>query len=173
MAAASVAALGAWSQAAPALRPLWTLLHTGFLALGIWWLVTGRSPHWMRRDAVVSVHVIGRKRPGRPLRAGAAGLGWVAWPCGALQAALLLAAMANDALGGAFVMAAFASASIPGLAAAPWLWSRWHAWRVASGAPAHARTFGMRAAGLAMVLAALFALTHGSWSRVAAWCLGS
>ena len=42
VAASSIAALGTWSQAAPALRPLWTMLHLAFLALGLWWLVTHR-----------------------------------------------------------------------------------------------------------------------------------
>ncbi|MBC7941790.1 MAG: sulfite exporter TauE/SafE family protein, partial [Chitinophagaceae bacterium] len=35
VAASSVALLGSWSQAAPALRPLWALLHLAFLALGL------------------------------------------------------------------------------------------------------------------------------------------
>ena len=38
LAATSVAALGAWSQTAPALRPVWTALHLALLALGLWWL---------------------------------------------------------------------------------------------------------------------------------------
>lgn len=45
-AASSVAALGLWSDMAPALRPLWTLLHLAFLALGLWWLITARQPAW-------------------------------------------------------------------------------------------------------------------------------
>ena len=91
IAAGSVSALGAWSQIAPALRPLWTLLHLAFLALGLWWLTTGRQPHWMKRNAVVPVPVLvrGVGQRGRPVRASLAGLAWVAWPCGALQAALL------------------------------------------------------------------------------------
>ena len=127
VAAGSVAALGAWSQAAPALRPLWSLLHLGLLALGLWWLAAGRQPDWMKRDSAVPVRIVGR--PARPLRAGLAGLAWVAWPCGALQAALLLAALATSPAGGALVMAAFALASMPALALAPWIWGRWQAAR--------------------------------------------
>src|SRR5690349_1808508 len=52
-AAGSVALLGHWSEAAPALRPLWTLLHLAFLALGLWWLATGRQPPGLRRDGAV------------------------------------------------------------------------------------------------------------------------
>ena len=172
IAAASVATLGSWSQAAPALRPLWTLLHAGFLGLGVWWLATGRQVDWMRRDAVVPVQVVGGKRANRRLRAGAAGLAWVAWPCAALQAALLLAALANDALGGALVMAAFAAGSIPALAVAPWAWGRWHAWRGTVGTSTAAVAWGLRVAGLGLVLGSGWALAHGSWARVVAWCFG-
>ena len=123
VAATSVAALGTWSQSVPVLRPLWTLLHLGFLALGLWWLTTGRQPDWLQRRATNVVHVVAR--PGRPMRAGLAGLAWVAWPCGALQAALLLSSLGQTALDGALVMAAFAVGSMPALGLAPWLWRRW------------------------------------------------
>ncbi|HET7868687.1 MAG TPA: sulfite exporter TauE/SafE family protein, partial [Burkholderiaceae bacterium] len=92
LAAASMAALGSWSQAAPVLRPVWTLLHLGFLALGLWWLATGRQPQGLQRDGAVPVRLVSRRR--QALRASLAGLAWVAWPCAALQAALLLAALA-------------------------------------------------------------------------------
>ena len=168
VAAMSVAALGTWTQAAPALRPLWMLLHLGFLALGLWWLATGSQPHWMKRNAAVPVRLVGTRK--RPLRAGLAGLAWVAWPCGALQAALLLAALASDAQGGALVMAAFALGSMPALAVAPWAWRRWQAVRGGAASPGEIATLGYRVAGLGLVLASGWALTHGLWERVAAWC---
>ena len=169
-AAASVAALGTWSQAAPVLRPVWTLLHLGFLALGLWWLATGRQPEGLRRDGAVPVHVVSRRR--HALRASLAGLAWVAWPCAALHAALLLAALANGPVGGALVMAAFAAASMPGLAVAPWAWARWQAARGAATSPARVAVLGYRVAGMALVLASGWALGHGVWERVAAWCAG-
>jgi len=168
VAAASVTALGTWSQAAPALRPLWTLLHVALLALGLWWLGTGRQPDWMKRGGAVPVRIVGRR--GRPLRAGLAGLAWVAWPCAALQAALLLSALASSPAGGAMVMAAFALGSMPALAVAPWAWGRWQAMRgsvVSSGGVA---AIGFRIAGLGLVLGSGWALTHGVWARLAAWC---
>jgi sulfite exporter TauE/SafE len=170
LAAGSVAALGAWGDAAPALRPLWTLLHLGFLMLGLWWLVVGRHPAWMRRSSAVPVHFIGRRK--RSMRAALAGLAWVAWPCAALQSALLLSALANSPQGGALVMAAFTAGSLPGLAAAPWAWARWRASR--GGAPASDRLtlLGHRVAGGALVVASGWALTHGLWERFAAWCVG-
>lgn len=168
IAASSVAALGAWSQVAPALRPLWTLLHLAFLALGLWWLATGRQPHWMKRNAAVPVRVVARR--GRPLRAGLAGLAWVAWPCGALQAALLLSALASNAQGGAVTMAAFALGSMPALAVAPWAVARWQS--LGGGAPSSVQwaTLGFRVAGLGLVLGSGWALTHGLWQRLAVWC---
>jgi len=169
--ASSVAVLGAWSQASPALRPLWTLLHLAFLALGLWWFIAGRQPVWMRRrSSAVPVRFEGRRR--RSLRAGVAGLAWVAWPCAALQAALLLAALASSAAGGALVMAAFAVGSVPGLLAAPWAWARWQAWRGAALAPGQIATLGFRVAGLGLIAVSGWALTHGIWQRVAAWCAG-
>ena len=177
VAASSVALLGAWSQAAPALRPLWALLHLAFLALGLWWLATGRQPAWMIRGGAVptsvAVHWVGRHR--RPLRSAAAGLAWVAWPCGALQAGLLLSALANSAQGGALVMAGFALGSAPALAAAPWVWARWQAIAPRSFAgtasPAQVARLGFRVAGVGLVLASGWALTRGLWERFAAWCL--
>jgi uncharacterized protein len=168
LAASSVALLGTWSQAAPALRPLWMLLHLAFLALGLWWLATGRQPPWMKRGGAVPVRIVGQR--GRPLRTGVAGLAWIAWPCGASQAALLLAALASGPLDGAFVMAAFAVGSMPALALAPWAWGRWRAVRGGDASPVQAATIGFRVAGLALVLGSGWALTHGLWQRIAALC---
>jgi len=169
VAAGSVAALGTWTQAAPALRPVWTLLHLAFLSLGLWWLASGRQPDWMKRSAAVPVRIVGQRR--RPMRAGLAGLAWVAWPCGALQTALLLSALASSAKGGALVMAAYAVGSMPALMVAPWAWARWRAVRGAAASTTDVAALGFRVAGLGLVLSSGWALTHGVWERVAAWCL--
>ena len=188
VAASSIAALGAWSQASPALRPFWTMLHLAFLALGLWWVVTGRQPAWMlRRQGMYAgtdssgdigtslpVRIHGRRKPA--VRATLAGLAWVAWPCAALQGGLLLAALANSAQGGALVMAAFALGSMPGLAVAPWAWARWRRWQGARCgrstpiAPGQVAVLGFRIAGVGLVAVSGWALTHGIWERVAAWC---
>jgi len=168
VASASMAALGAWTQMAPALRPLWLALHMALLSLGLWWLAAGRSPVWLKRDVALPVVGVGQRR--RPWRAGLAGLAWVAWPCGALQAALLLAALAGSPTGGALVMGAFALGSMPGLLAAPWLWARWR--RLQASAPQRRWlvALDLRIAGLGLVLASGWALTHGVWARLAALC---
>jgi sulfite exporter TauE/SafE len=170
VAASSVAALGAWSQAAPALRPLWTLLHLAFLALGLWWLVAGRQPAWLNRSGAVPVTLVGARRR-KPWRATLAGLAWAAWPCAALQGALVLSALANSAPGGALVMTAFALGSLPGLVAAPWAWARWQAWRGTAVAPAGVAALGFRVSGLALAGVSGWALTHVLWERFAAWCV--
>ena len=175
VAASSVIALGIWSQAAPALRPLWMLLHLGLLALGLWWLATGRQPLWMRRSAAVPISVVGRPSPRRRIvRACLIGLAWVAWPCAALQAALLLAALASSALGGGLIMAAFALGSMPALALAPWARARWQALHRGDVSTVRSSEqvamLGFRVAGLGLMLASGWALTHGLWLRVAAWC---
>jgi sulfite exporter TauE/SafE len=169
VAASSVAALGAWSQAAPALRPVWTLLHLALLALGLWWLATGRQPAWMKRGGAVPVRIVGRRQ--RPLRSTLLGLAWVAWPCGALQAALLLSSMASSAQGGALVMAGFAVGSMPALVVGPWMWARWRAGRDGSASAGDAAMLGFRVAGAGLVMGSGWALTHGLWERLAAWCV--
>jgi uncharacterized protein len=175
VAASSVAWFGAWAQTAPALRPLWTMLHLVLLGLGLWWLATGRQAAWMRRrEAINTAATLHFQHPGargQSLRAGGAGLAWVAWPCAALQAALLLAVLAPSAAGGALVMATFALASLPGLLAAPWAWSRWHAWRGKAATTQEMAALGLRVGGVALVLSSGWVLTHGLWQRVVAWCI--
>ncbi len=177
LAAGSVSMLGAWSQAAPALRPLWTLLHLGLLALGLWWVATGRQPVMLRGAGIVTtplavpVRVV--RRNTQVARAGLAGLGWVAWPCAALQGALMLAALAGSPQGGALVMVAFALASAPGLAMAPWLWARWRAARGGGASAQQVSALGIRVAGAGLALVSGWALTHGLWERFAQWCVST
>ncbi len=163
--ASSVEALGALGQAAPMLRPLWTLLHVAAFALGVWLLATGRQPRWLEGRAPLPAVAApgGWQRMAAPLRAGGAGLLWVGWPCGLLQSAMLVAALAGGAAGGAMAMAAFATASSIGLWAAPALWRRF-------GAAGQGR-LAARIAGALLAGASGWALGHGLWERVAAYCV--
>jgi sulfite exporter TauE/SafE len=167
VAAASVTALATWGRASPALRPAWLFLHLAFLALGTWWLVKGRQPAALRTAVVAPIHW---PRLPAPARAPAAGLAWIAWPCGVLQGALALAALGGTPADGAAVMAAFALASAPSLAAAPWLWRQLsRRWKVlAARAP---EGLGLRVAGGMLVAMSAYALVHGLWTGVAGWCL--
>ncbi|MFZ2988697.1 sulfite exporter TauE/SafE family protein, partial [Ideonella sp.] len=128
-----VALLPALSKLMPVLRPVWTLLQAGMLALGLWLLITARMPAWLGRigrPGLAASASAGADQPirwmGRPAaRATLAGALWAGWPCGLLQSAFLIAALANGPAGGAAVMASFALASAPGLWLGPWLWRRY------------------------------------------------
>lgn len=172
VAAASVGSLAAMGQAVAALRPLWTLVHMAALALGFYLIWQGRQPGWMERlgRSRASTTVALPTRRGAlpaPARRFTLGLAWVAWPCGLLHSALLVAALANSPQSGALVMAGFAGASALGLTLGPALW-----WRLSGGrgvawlSPAAA----VRWAGAALALASGWALSHGLWMRFAAWC---
>ena len=185
VAAASVGSLAAMGQAVAALRPLWTLVHIAALALGLYLLWQGRQPGWMERlgrtRGPVTVDHRGGERwqvVAAPARSTGLGLAWVAWPCGLLQSALLVAALANTPASGALVMAGFAGASAAGLWLGPALW-----WRLSGGRPAvgtaaarssaiGAPSTAVRWAGAALAAASAWALGHGLWMRFAAWCFG-
>lgn len=172
VAASSVAVLASLGQWSPALRPLWTLAHLAALALGLWLLWQGQQPAWLER--------LGREgarqaKPGDgwqhisgPTRAAGVGAMWFAWPCGLLQSALMVAALANSAFGGALVMSGFALASSPALGLAPALWLKWSTARGTDGA--RVTRWVTRLSGAALAAAAAWALGHGLWVRIAAYC---
>jgi uncharacterized protein len=163
--------LGTWS---PALRPLWTMAHLAALALGLALLWLGRQPHWLesigRRGSrgVQTQQASGWQVLHGPAKAAALGSIWFAWPCGLLQSALMVAALANGALGGALVMAGFALASAVSLGAAPVLWRRW----LATDQPGVQRlgAWIVRLSGAALAAASLWALAHDLIERFAMWC---
>jgi sulfite exporter TauE/SafE len=172
--AGGVNVLAMAGSAAPVVRPVWTLLHMAALALGLWLLVTGRQPAFMTRLGRVRSPSPAMAAPGgwqvmaTPWSAAAAGSAWVAWPCGLLQSALVVAALANTPQAGAAAMGAFAMASAVGLQAAPWLagWlSRWSGRQGADGL-----TLAVRAAGLALAAGSGWALGHDLWGKVVAYC---
>lgn len=171
VAAASVGALAGLAQLAPALRPLWTLMQLAMLGLGLWMLVAGRQPAWMGSVGRVPAGAGAGgwqpvSAPGMPVKAAVAGALWAAWPCGLLQSALLLASLAGSAAAGAVAMTGFAIASSAGLVLAPWAWQRL---RRGSNRVSLERHL-VRLAGLMLVVAAAYAMGHGLWQQVAAWC---
>jgi len=197
--AAGVALFSGAAAWAPALRPLWAAVHVATLGLAGWMLLTGRMPDALGRlgraaalpsaagwqpvrgprfgpadghGALLSL-ADGSRSP-RSLAAGALGAGalgtlWVAMPCGLLQSALIVAALADTPAQGAAAMGAFALASSLGLVALPAL--------VAAGLPGFSgerATRGVvRLSGLLLLVGSGWALGHGLWQRVAALCLAA
>ena len=95
---------------------------------------------------------------------------WVAWPCGLLQSALVMAGLASTPAGGAAVMAAFALSSGMGLQLATTLW-RWCQAR--SGGRAMELQRGVvRLAGGMLAPGSAGALGYRAWSQIRAYCLG-
>lgn len=193
VAASSIGLLWQWEQAAAWLRPVWLGLHLAVLALGLWLLWWGEQPRWMQRRWGRTASAAGPGTgPASDPRTGAgrsvlAGLAWVAWPCGLLQSALLVAALATGPVTGALVMAAFAIGSSPGLWAGPWLlrclaqgrakpagvtviqwWGRSSATSPDTGAAG--LRWATRLSGLLLSAAALWALGHGLWLQIRAYC---
>ena len=167
--AAGVAGFEALGTAAPWLRPLWTLVHVGAVALGLWLLWEGRAPAWLARGAPVAgapPTVVQPIRLHRRLpiaaRSGVIGACWVGMPCGLLQSALLVAALASNPAQGALVMSAFAVASGIGLWLGPQLW---HRLRAGAGGERFAAA-SVRLAGALLAGASLFALWHGLGSAL-------
>jgi sulfite exporter TauE/SafE len=167
--AAGVLAFSTLGQLAPVLRPVWTATHAAALGLGLWLLFSARLPAWWRGGARTSAVVAPRlpagwQRVAAPARAAGAGALWLVLPCGLLQSALLVAALANTPLQGAAAMAAFAATSSLGLGALPVLWAR-------GMSNARASAWAARLAGGALVATSAWALGDGLWQRVAALCV--
>jgi uncharacterized protein len=180
--AASANALAAWSEELRWLQPFWGMLHVAAIALGLTLLWTGRQPAWMAawgqgasrvasplvptpagRDlspSVVSPATVSIFRRG-PVKASLWGLAWAAWPCGLLQSALLVAALASTPAEGATLMTLFALGSALGLWLAPWIWLRI---QNAKGWGNLSPRLAIRLAGALLAVASGWVLAHGLWS---------
>lgn len=178
MAASSVSALSRLGELTPMLKPLWTMAHIAAMALGVWLMITGRQPTWFDRpgrqaatntvtgDAAIRPVSIHTKARGIGTAA-MTGTAWVLWPCGLLQSALMVAALANGPINGALVMIAFASTSAVGLGGLPYLMRK----RASSNSGGLTRWI-IRLSGVVLAGASAWALGHGLWVKVAAYCFG-
>jgi len=159
LAAGSVSWLATQGAHVAVLRPLWIMLQVAAVALGLWLLVLGRQPAWIENigrgtrqvpEGTAAVHVIG------PARAALVGSAWVAWPCGLLQSALVVAALGSGPLDGAVLMAVFGTASALGLWLGPALWLR-----LAGRHGGRAQALAVRLAGLSLAAASGWAVWRG------------
>ena len=94
---------------------------------------------------------------------------WALLPCGLLYSALLVAALAGSAAGGAMVMALFALGTSVAMLAGPWLWLRLR------GSPANPGSgqWGVRLAGAALAASSAWALWMALAHNGAPWCIAN
>ncbi|HWH81046.1 MAG TPA: sulfite exporter TauE/SafE family protein [Burkholderiaceae bacterium] len=160
--AASVSALSRIGAASPVLTPVWTMLQVAALAFGLVLMATGMVPAWLSRlkwrrapaHAPGTVQFLPRASN---LKAAGAGACWAAIPCGLLQSALIVAALADTAAQGAGVMGAFAVGTAVSLLIVSSAWSR-----LAVFGPRLARTtLSVRLAGGLLAASSAFALSRG------------
>jgi len=177
--AASVNILGQLGQTSALLRPIWVLVHLAALGLGLFLLWQGRQPAWLEgatrsagsTESSLTVAVQGLRSGSvalaKPRRAVLAGLAWIAWPCGLLQSALVVAALGSGPVAGAAAMAAFALGSGLGLLVGPQFF-----WRLLgrAGATGPVSRWPVRLAGLALAGASIWALGHGVWVQIVEFC---
>ena len=164
LAAASMQGLGWLTVQSAALRPLWTMVHVAAVLLGAMLLIWARQPVWLewgaRRVWARVRTVTQRFGLAAPLGVGVA---WALLPCGLLYSAAMVAALAGSVLGGAAVMALF------GLGSALWLWvAPWLLLRLGGKGRG---VWGMRLAGLALLLTAGWGLWMGLVHEQAPWCV--
>lgn len=169
LAAVSLQGLGWLGTQVAALRPFWTLLHVAALALGAVLLWRARQPLWldgMARSAWARV----RRTGGAQRWPGLIGALWALLPCSLLYSALVVAALAGDASGGALCMTAFALGSAGWLLGGSWLGLRtWIAARDGTAIGSRG-DIAVRLSGLALIAASAWALWHDAGTAFLAWC---
>jgi len=163
LAAASVEGLGWLTVQSAALRPVWSLFHVAALTLGLVLLFKAKQPVWLESAGKriwrgARSLAMGRGR-GAPL---VIGVLWSLLPCGLLYSALLVAALAGNAMNGAVVMALFAAGTSVSMLLGPWLWLR------LSGN--QSGDWGVRLAGLALAGMSAWALWMAYAQNQAPWC---
>lgn len=167
LAAASIQGLGWLTVRSAALRPVWSLFHVAMGVFGLVLLWQARQPIWLEhvgRNIWLRVRRLGVASGGAPLLLG---ILWALLPCGLLYSALLVAAMASSAPGGALVMAFFSLGTSITLTAGPWLWLKWR-----GNKPLEVDgTWGVRLAGAALAASSTWALWTALAHNQAPWCV--
>ncbi len=164
LAALSVQALGWLTVESAALRPVWSMLHVAAVVLGLLLVWQAKQPVWLDQSAQ---HLWSKIR-GLNANSGKVaplivGILWAFMPCGLLYSALMVAALTGNALEGALTMSCFALGSGLSLGFAPWLLLKLKT--LGDGA------WGIRLAGLALVVTSGWALWMGLAHNQAPWCV--
>ncbi len=166
LAAASMQGLGWLTVQSAALRPVWTLLHVAAIVLGLMLLWRAEQPVWLEQVGKAiwtrARSWVGRSSGAAPLMLGTV---WSLLPCGLLYSAVMVAAMSASPMDGAVVMALFAVGTTASLMAGPWLWLRLRG--------AGSGQWGVRLAGLALVLSSSWAVWMGLVHDAAPWCVSA
>lgn len=163
LAGGTVQGLAWMGQHTAVIRPVWTMMHVAALLLGLVLVWQARQPAFIdgwsqtlwRKVRPVMVAMGGRA----PM---VLGVGWALMPCGLLYSALLVASLSASAFSGALVMAAFASGTMVSLVAGPWLLLKLK--------DARSGGWGIRLAGVALVLTSGWALWMGITQPTGLWC---
>ncbi|MBI2732907.1 MAG: sulfite exporter TauE/SafE family protein [Aquabacterium sp.] len=129
VAATGFGAAAQWGRQMSFLQPLWLVAQALAFLLGLWLLYSGAMPHQLDdlgqgayRALRARLNATPAFREGGALRVlwpFVAGMAWAMLPCGLLYAAVMVAALAPDAKGGAAVMLAFALPGAFGVWGAP------------------------------------------------------
>lgn len=164
LAAFSVQALGWLTVESAALRPVWSMLHVAAAVLGLLLVWQAKQPVWLDQSAQNLWAKI-RQLNSNLGKVAPIGVGvlWAFMPCGLLYSALMVAALTGNVLDGAITMACFALGSGVSLGFAPWMLLKLKS--LGDGA------WGIRLAGLALVLTSSWALWLGLAHNQAPWCV--
>jgi len=164
LAAFSVQALGWLTVESAALRPVWSMLHVAAVVLGLLLIWQAKQPVWLDQSAQNLWAKI-RQLNSNLGKVAPIGVGvlWACMPCGLLYSALMVAALTGNVLDGAITMASFALGSGVSLGFAPWMLLKLKS--LGDGA------WGIRLAGLALVLTSSWALWMGLAHNQAPWCV--
>lgn len=164
LAAFSVQALGWLTVESAALRPVWSMLHVAAVVLGLLLIWQAKQPVWLDQSAQNLWAKIRQLNSNlgkvAPI---VVGVLWAFMPCGLLYSALMVAALTGNVLQGAITMACFALGSGVSLGVAPWMLLKLK--NLGDGA------WGIRLAGLALVLTSSWALWLALAHNQAPWCV--
>lgn len=173
IAASSAGWVSAWGREVAMFKPVWLMAQFAAVMLGLWMAWAGRVPAKLEQVGVQSYHRL-KQRLGHTqaglvptLTVGVpflAGMLWGAVPCGLLYGALMVAALAPDALSGAGVMTAFALPSAVGVWLAPQLLAK------LKNGPWGDPRWAIRLAGLMLAAMAAWGLAHHLYAQWQAWC---